>query len=206
MSDIALDVHSQALTHLQKADSYQRIGLNSQAQHELWQAQQLDPAIVGDPQFQALYGGAVTQSTHDQSRQVAARIGAVMLFINALLNGFFALVLFALGNAGGIGAGALIALIVNMFIGINLWRGKAQWQRNTLAWAVLGLLFLGARALVAQEWSDFAMQVAFCLAMFLLLTGTPARWRNVTAIIVYTVGYLGVLGVVILIGFLRGLH
>jgi hypothetical protein len=206
MSDSALDVHSQALAHLQKANSYRGIGLNSQAQHELWQAQQLDPAIVGDPQFQTLYGGAVTQSEHDQSRRFAARIGAVMLFINALINGLLALVFFTLGNAGDIGGGALIALIVNVIIGVNLWRGKAQWQRNTLAWAVIGLLFWGIRALVAQEWPDFAMQVAFSLALFLLLTGTPARWRNVTAVVVYAVGYLGVLGVVILLALLHGLR
>jgi hypothetical protein len=206
MSDSALDIHNQALVHLQKADSYRRIGLNSQAQHELWQAQQLDPAIVGDPQFQTLYGGAVTQSEHDQSRRVAARIGAVMLFINALINGLVALVLFAFGSVGEIGGGVVIALIVNTLIGVNLWRGKAQWQRNTLAWVVIGLLFWSVRALVAQEWPDFAMQVAFSSAMFLLLTGTPARWRNITAIVVYLVGYLGVLGVVILLAFLRGLR
>jgi hypothetical protein len=111
----------------------------------------------------------------------------------------------ALGDASGIGAGALIALIVNMIIGANLWRGKAHWQRNTLAWVVLGLLFMGARALIAHEWPDFVMQVALSCAMFLLLTGTPARWRNITAVFIYTVGYLGVLGVVILVGFLRGL-
>jgi hypothetical protein len=205
MSDTALDIHSQALAHLQKADSYRRIGLNSQAQHELWQAQQIDPAIVGDPQFQTLYGGAVTQSEHDQSRRLAARIGAVMLFINALINGLVALVLLALGDASGIGAGALIALIANMIIGANLWRGKAHWQRNALAWLVLGLLFMGARALIAHEWPDFVMQVALSCAMFLLLTGAPARWRNATAVVVYSVGYLGVLGVVILLAFLRGL-
>lgn len=206
MSDTALDIHSQARAHLQKADSYQRIGLNSQAQHELWQAQQLDPMIVGDPQFQALYGGAAAQSEHDQSRHVAARIGAVMLFVNALINGLLAFVLLALGNAADIGGGALIALIVNLIIGINLWRGKAQWQRNTLAWAAVGLLFWGIRALATHDWPDFVMQAAFSLAIFLLLTGKPARWRNVTAVVIYTVGYLGVLGAVILVSVLRSLH
>ncbi len=206
MSDMSLDLHSQALTHLQKADNYQRIGLNSQAQHELWQAQQLDPTIVGEAQFQALYGGAVTRSQYDQSRRVAARIAAVMLFINALVNGLLALILFASGDAGGVGGGALIALIINVFIGIQLWRGKAHWQRNTLAWAALGLLFWGARALVSQEWPDFAMQVAFSAAIFLLLSGTPARWRNITAIVLYAIGYIGTLGAVMLFAVLRSLR
>jgi hypothetical protein len=74
------------------------------------------------------------------------------------------------------------------------------------AWAVIGLLFRSVRALVAQEWPNFAMQIAFSSAMFLLLTGTPARWRNITAVVVYLVGYLGVLGIVILLAFLHGLR
>jgi hypothetical protein len=206
MSDTAIDIHSQALTHLQKADGYRRLGLNSQAQHELWQAQQLDPAIVGEPQFQALYGGAVTQSEHDRARLVGSRVAAVMLFINALINGLLGLILIVAGNADGIGAGALVALIVNLLIGLNLWRGKAHWQRNTLAWVVLGLLFWGARTLATGEWPDFAMQIAFSSAIFLLLTGNPARWRTITAISVYLVGYLGLLGAVMLTAVLRSLR
>jgi hypothetical protein len=206
MSDTAVDIHSQALIHLQKADSYRRLGLNSQSQHELWQAQQLDPAIVGEAQFQALYGGAVTQSEHDRARLIGSRIAAGMLFVNALINGLLGLVLIVAGDAGGIGTGALIALIVNLLIGLNLWRGKAHWQRNTLAWAVLGLLFLGARMLTTGEWPDFVMQVAFSSAIFLLLTGKPARWRTITAVVVYAVGDLGLLGVVMLAAMLHGLR
>jgi hypothetical protein len=101
-----------------------------------------------------------------------------MLFINALINGLVALVLFALDSAGEIGGGAMIALIINTLIGVTLWRGKAQWQRSTLAWMVIGLLFWSVRALVAQEWHNFAMQVACSSAPLAGCRRPPHLARN----------------------------
>ena len=127
MSDAVIEPQVQALDHIQKAESYKKLGLSAQVQHELWEAQRLDPSIVRDPRYQALLSGAVTDVERVQSLRAPLRVGAVMLFVNSVFGLISLLLLLALGETQSLDRSAVIGPIVSLIIGVNLWQAKPKW-------------------------------------------------------------------------------
>jgi hypothetical protein len=205
MSEAALDARTQALQHIRKAEGYKKLGLAAQVQHELWQAQRLDPAIVQDPLYQALFTTAATNVEQSQSLRAPFRIGAVMLWVNALLSVCLTLLLLAAGETGALGQGAIIGPIVSVIMGVNLWRERLQWKRYTVIWAIIGMVIWGIAGLVGGSWIDVILQVAFGASLILLLTGIPSRGRVIASVVLYAVGYIGLLLAVLILSFLAGL-
>jgi len=197
MSDAAIEPQAQALDHIQKAESYKKLGLNAQVQHELWEAQRLDPAVVRDARYQALLSGATADLEQVQLLRTPQRVGAIMLFVNTAIGLLTLLLLLAANEAQSIDRSMVIAPIVSLFIGVNLWRGKPKWQQYTVIWAIIGLVVGGISAAVDGSIVDLLMQLAFSGSLLLLLVGTASRGRMIASIVLYAVGYIGLFFVLV---------
>jgi hypothetical protein len=204
MSDKVVDRKAQALGHLERAESYKKIGLNAQVQYEMSEAERLDPDIVHTPRYQKLQGGVTAETQQVQALRNPLRIGAVMLFVHTALSVFLLLLVLGAGGAGDLEAGNFVGPVVSAIIGVNLWRGKDQWQRYTVWWAVIGLVLFGGSALVEGDLVGLIAQLAFSGSLILLLAGTSSRGRMIASIVVYVVGYIGFVFGFLAVAFIAG--
>jgi hypothetical protein len=205
MSNVAIEPQAQAINHIQKAESYKKLGLNAQVQHELWEAQRLDPMVVGDPRYQALLSGAVAAVERVQSLRTPQRVGAIMLIVNTGIGLLTLLLVVVGGETQSIDRGMLIGPIVSLVIGINLWRARPKWQQYTVIWAILGLVVGGVSALLNGSVLDLLMQLAFSGSLLLLLVGTASRGRMIASVVLYALGYVGLFFVLVALAVLYGL-
>jgi hypothetical protein len=131
------------------------------------------------------------------------RIGAVMLFGDAVLAILLLLLILAAGE--GIDSTLVTTLIFDFIFGINMWLRKESWGRYTIWRAVLGLIIVGGGALSAGDTLGLIAQTAFSGALILLLVGErPSRGRSIASIATYLLGYLGFILTFLTLSFLAG--
>lgn len=193
MNEPLINSQSQAGSHLDKAETYKKLGLLNQVQHELEQAKQLDPYIVQEPRYKRIIEETASRAQAVEALKIPFRVGAGMLFINAALGALFLALILISGGFGDLASGDFIAPIVNLIIGVNLWQLKQQWQKYTVWWAALGLVLFGGLALVAGDYFSLLNQLGFSGALILLFTGTPSKARTIAAVAVFLVLYLGLI-------------
>lgn len=85
----------------------------------------------------------------------------------------------------------IVPIAIDLFLGINLLRGK-RWARTwMLIRLVLGLLIWGIIALIQQDFGGLVMQAGVCGALLLLLTGTSTRIRVVGGVAFFLAFFAG---------------
>lgn len=193
MNEPIINSQSQAQAHLEKAETYKKLGLDGQVRYELEQAKQLDPYIVQEPRYKAFLEESASRAQATEALKIPFRIGAGMVFINALLGALFLVLILTSGGGGGLASGDFIAPIINVIIGVNLWQIKLQWQKYTIWWAALGLIIFGGMALVSGDYFSLLTQLGFSGALILLLAGTPSKVRTISAVAVFLILYLGLI-------------
>jgi hypothetical protein len=193
MNEPLINSQSQAGSHLDKAETYKKLGLLNQVRYELEQAKQLDPYIVQEPRYKRFIEETASRAQAVEALKIPFRIGAGMLFINAALGALFLVIILASGGFGDLASGDFIAPIVNLIIGVNLWQIKQQWQKYTVWWAALGLVLFGGLALVSGDYFGLLNQLGFSGALILLFAGTPSKARTIAAVAVFLVLYLGLI-------------
>ena len=193
MNEPIINSQSQAQAHLEKAETYKKLGLDGQVRYELEQAKQLDPYIVQEPRYKTFLEESASRAQATEALKIPFRIGAGMVFINALLGALFLVLILTSGGGGGLASGDFIAPIINVIIGVNLWQIKLQWQKYTIWWAALGLIIFGGMALVSGDYFSLLTQLGFSGALILLLAGTPSKVRTISAVAVFLVLYLGLI-------------
>lgn len=184
---------SLALHYLEQAETYKKLGLKAQVLHELERARGLDPYIAQEDRYKALLTDATSKPQVDPDLKVPLRIGAGMLFVNAIISAIFLVIFLASGDPSELSGGDIIGPFVNLIIGINLWQVKEQWKRYTVWWALLGLIIFGAGAIAVGDYFTLIAQIGFSGALILLLAGKPSKVRTTLATIIFVVGYLGLL-------------
>lgn len=202
MTEWSVDPKAEALVHLEKAEGYKKMGLGAQVKEELLEAKRLDPAVVFDARYRRLQEDVDTEVQQREALRNPLRIGAVMLFGHVALSVFLLLLILISGNFEVLSSADFIGPIVSAIIGVNLWRGKEQWQRYTLWWAILGLVLFGGAALVASDYVGLIAQLGFSGSLILMLVGVPSRGRVIASIVVYVVGYIGFVLVIMALSFL----
>jgi hypothetical protein len=193
MNEPLINSQSQAGSHLDKAETYKKLGLLNQVRYELEQAKQLDPYIVQEPRYKRFIEETASRAQAVEALKIPFRIGAGMLFINAALGALFLALILISGGFGDLASGDFIAPIVNLIIGVNLWQLKQQWQKYTVWWAALGLVLFGGLALVSGDYFGLLNQLGFSGALILLFAGTPSKVRTIAAVAVFLVLYLGLI-------------
>lgn len=193
MNEPLINSQSQAQSHLDKAETYKKLGLLNQVRYELEQAKQLDPYIVQESRYKRFIEETASSAQAIEALKLPFRVGAGMLFINAALGALFLALVLISGGFGDLASGDFIAPIVNLLIGVNLWQLKQQWQKYTIWWAALGLVLFGGMALVSGDYFGLLTQVGFSGALILLLAGTPSKARTIAAVAVFLVLYLGLI-------------
>ena len=193
---------SLARHYLEQAETYKKLGLKAQVQHELERARGIDPYIAQEDRYKTLLDEASYQPQVDPGLKVPLRIGAGMLFVNALLSAFFLILILMTGDTSGLAADDYIAPFVNLIIGVNLWQVKEQWKRYTVWWALIGLVIFGGGALVSGDYFSLITQLAFSGSLILLLAGKPSKVRTIVATLIFVVAYLGLLCLVFGLSFL----
>lgn len=193
MNNSLPDSQAQALSHLEKAERYKESGLNIQVQQELEQARGLDPYIVHEARYKALSEAKTSQVQEKQPQMIPFRIGAGILFVNALVG--ISIVVVRLVSAGltNLEFDNIVQPIFDILIGINLWQMNKGSQSRTIWWAVIGLVLFGGQALITGDYFGLIIQTAFDGSLILLLAGTPSKVRTTIAVIVFAVGYLGLI-------------
>ena len=193
MNEPIMNTQAQAQSYLDKAATYKKLGLKAQVQHELEQARRVDPYIAQEVRYKALLEDVAAEVKKVEALKTPLRIGAGMLFVNALIGAIFLILILISGGGADLASGDFIAPIVNLIIGVNLWQVKPQWQKYTVLWAVLGLVLFGGGALVTGDFLSLITQLGFSGSLILLLAGTPTKVRTVSAIAIYLVLYLGII-------------
>ena len=193
MNEPIINSQSQAQAHLEKAETYKKLGLDGQVRYELEQAKQLDPYIVQEPRYKAFLEESASRAQATEALKIPFRIGAGMVFVNAVLGALFLVLILTSGGGGGLASGDFIAPIINVIIGVNLWQIKLQWQKYTIWWAALGLIIFGGMALVSGDYFSLLTQLGFSGALILLLAGTPSKVRTISAVAVFLILYLGLI-------------
>lgn len=193
MNEPIMNTQAQAQSYLDKAATYKKLGLKAQVQHELEQARRVDPYIAQEVRYKALLEDVAAEVKKVEALKTPLRIGAGMLFVNALIGAIFLILILISGGGADLASGDFIAPIVNLIIGVNLWQVKPQWQKYTVWWAVLGLVLFGGGALVTGDFLSLITQLGFSGSLILLLAGTPTKVRTVSAIAIYLVLYLGII-------------
>ena len=193
---------SLALHYLEQAETYKKLGLKAQVRHELERARGIDPYIAQEDRYKALLDETTYQPQVDPGLKVPLRIGAGMLFVNAVLSAFFLILILVTGDTTGLAADDYIAPFVNVIIGVNLWQVKEQWKRYTVWWALIGLVIFGGGALVSGDYFSLITQLAFSGSLILLLAGKPSKVRTIVATLIFVVAYLGLLCLVVGLSFL----
>jgi hypothetical protein len=193
MNEPIMNTQAQAQSYLEKAATYRKLGLNAQVQYELEQARRVDPYVVQEHRYKTLLEGATAEVIKVEALKTPLRVGAGMLFVNAAIGTFFLVLIFTMGGGADLAGGEIIAPIVNLIIGINLWQMKPQWQKYTVWWAGLGLVLFGAGALFSGDIFSLITQVGFSGSLILLLAGTPTKARTISAVATFLVLYLGMI-------------
>ena len=193
---------SLALHYLEQAETYKKLGLKAQVRHELERARGIDPYIAQEDRYKALLDETTYQPQVDPGLKVPLRIGAGMLFVNAVLSAFFLILILVTGDTTGLAADDYIAPFVNVIIGVNLWQVKEQWKRYTVWWALIGLVIFGGGALISGDYFSLITQLSFSGSLILLLTGKPSKVRTIVATLIFVVAYLGLLCLVVGLSFL----
>lgn len=202
MNEPIMDTQAQAQSYLDKAETYKKLGLKAQVQFELEQARKVDPYIAQDARYKALLEDNIAEGKKIEELKTPLRIGAGMLFINAVLGAFFLILVLTSGGGSDLASGDLIAPIVNIIIGVNLWQIKQQWQKYTVWWAVLGLVIFGIAAIVAGDFFSLITQIGFSGSLILLLAGTPTKARTIAASAIFLIMYLGMICLIFGLSFL----
>jgi hypothetical protein len=202
MNEPIISSQSRAQLHLEKAETYRKLGLDRQVSYELEQAKQFDPYVVQEPRYKAFSEASVAKAQATEALKTPLRIGAGMLFVNALIGALFLIIILTSGDATGLAGGDFIAPIVNIVIGVNLWQLKEQWPRYTVWWAVIGLVIFGIGALAQGDYFGLITQLGFSGSLILLLAGTPSKARTISAVVIYLVVYLGMLCLLFTLSFL----
>jgi len=202
MNETFASSQSQALSYLEKAEGYKKLGLKAQVQYELEQAKRIDPYIIHEARYKALMEEGTSEPRANQALKTPLRIGAGMLFVNALISGVFLILILISGDTTGLSGGDFAAPIVNVVIGVNLWQVKEQWQRYTVWWALIGLVIFGGGALVTGDYFSLISQLGFSGSLILLLAGRPTNVRTTAAVVIYLVGYIGLLCLIFALSFL----
>ena len=167
----------------------------------LEQAKKLDPYIVQEPHYKSFIEESTSKAQATEALKTPLRIGAGMLFVNAVL-GVISLIILISGGGTDLAGGDFIAPIVNLIIGVNLWQIKKQWQKYTVWWAALGLVLFGGGALITGDYFSLITQIGFSGSIILLLAGSPSKVRTISAVVIYLVMYLGMLCLLFTLSFL----
>ena len=191
MDEPIMNTQAQAQSYLDKAVTYSKLGLRAQVQHELEQAKRVDPYVVQEDRYKSLLEDVAAEVKKAETLKTPFRIGAGMLFLNAIIGAFFLVVIFTTGGGADLTSGDIIAPIINLIVGVNLWQVKPQWQKYTVWWAALGLILFGGIALATGDLFALITQTGFSGSLILLLAGTPTKVRTILAIAVYVVLFLG---------------
>jgi hypothetical protein len=202
MNEPIMNTQAQAQSYLDKASTYEKLGLQGQVQYELEQARRVDPYIVQEDRYKALLAGAAVEAAKTEALRTPLRIGAVMVFVNAVLGSVFLILILTSGAGADLAGGDLIAPIVNLIIGVNLWQEKQPWRKYTVWWAALGLVLFGAAALVNGDIFSLITQLGFSGSLITLLAGTPTKVRTISAVAIYLVLYIGMLCLLFALSFL----
>ena len=202
MNEPIISSQSRAQLHMEKAETYRKLGLDRQVRYELEQAKQFDPYVVQEPRYKAFSEASAAKAQATEALKTPLRIGAGMLFVNALIGALFLIIILISGDATGLAGGDFVAPIVNIVIGVNLWQLKEQWQRYTVWWAVIGLVIFGIGALAQGDYFGLITQLGFSGSLILLLAGTPSKARTISAVVIYLVVYLGMLCLLFTLSFL----
>lgn len=205
MNEPIINSQSQAQSHLEKAETYNKLGLDGQVLYELEQAKQLDPYILQEPRYKAFIEESAFKVQVTEALKTPFRIGAGMLFVNAVLGVIFLILILTSGGGTDLASGDFIAPIVSLIIGVNLWQIKKQWQKYTVWWAALGLVLFGGGALISGDFFSLLTQIGFSGSLILLLAGTPSKVRTYTAVGVFLVMYLGLICLIFGLSFLGAL-
>ena len=187
---------------LRQARDFMNLGLLASAQQQFKDAMTAAPSLATDSV------AAELQAQLAETR-LALRVGAGFCFGNIGV----AVVIFALlallsqtqSLAEVFNFSLIFSLLIDLYVGLNLWQGKAQWRGWALARAILGLLFYGFLALSQSDWIGLVTQIAFSGSFIILLTGKSARIRTWLAVGLYVFGYLGITFGLLLFSFIRGL-
>ncbi len=193
MNEPIMNTQAQARSYLDKAETYLKLGLQAQVQHELEQARRVDPYIAQGMRYRTLLESITAAAKKTDELKMPLRIGAGMLFVNALVGALFLVLIFSSGGGASLAGGDIIAPIVNVIIGVNLWQVKPQWQKYTVLWAAVGLILFGAASLLSGDYLSVITQLGFSGSLMLLLAGAPTKVRTIAAVAVYLVLYLGVI-------------
>ena len=193
MNEPIMDTQAQAQSYLDKAETYKKLGLKSQVQFELEQARRVDPYIAQDARYKSLLEENAAEAKKTEELKTPFRIGAGMLFVNAVLGVIFLIIILTSGGGSDLASGDFIAPIVNIIFGINLWQVKQQWQKYTVWWSVLGLVLFGGGALISGDFFGLIIQIGFSGSLILLLAGTPTKARTIAASAVFLIMYLGMI-------------
>jgi hypothetical protein len=202
MNEPIMNTQAQAQSFLDKATTYKKLGLKAQVQHELEQARRVDPYIVQEPRYKTLLEDVAVEIKKEEALRTPLRVGAGMLFVNAVIGVIFLILIFSSGGGADLGGGDLIAPIVNLIIGVNLWQVKPQWQKYTVWWAALGLVIFGGVALASGDFFTLITQLGFSGSLIVLLAGTPTKARTIAGVAIYLVLYLGMICLLFTLSFL----
>jgi hypothetical protein len=202
MNEPIMNTQAQAQSYLDKAETYKKLGLKAQVQFELEQARRVDPYIAQDTRYKTLLEDNLAEAKKIEGLKTPLRIGAGMLFVNAVLGVIFLIIILTSGGGSDLASGDFIAPIVNLIIGVNLWQIKANWQKYTVWWAVLGLVIFGIAAIVAGDFFSLITQIGFSGSLILLLAGTPTKARTIAATAAFLIIYLGMICLLFALSFL----
>lgn len=191
MNEPIINTQAQAQSYLEKAETYKKLGLQAQVQHELEQARRIDPYIVHEDRYKTLLEENAQQVQKTEGLKVPLRVATGMLVINALLNTLFLVLIFVWGDPSTVGGRDIVGPIADVVIAVNLWQLKEAWKRYTVWWAVLGLVLFGLGSLISADYFSLIIQVGFSGALILLLAGTPSKAKTISSIAVFLVLYLG---------------
>ena len=202
MNEPIMNTQAQAQSFLDKATTYKKLGLKAQVQHELEQARRVDPYIVQEARYKTLLEDVAAEVKKEEALKTPLRVGAGMLFVNAVIGVLFLILIFSSGGGTDVAGGDLVAPIVNLIIGVNLWQVKPQWQKYTVWWAALGLVIFGGIALATGDFFTLITQLGFSGSLIALLAGTPTKARTIAAVAIYLVLYLGMICLLFTLSFL----
>jgi hypothetical protein len=202
MNEPIMNTQAQARAYLDKAETYTKLGLRAQVQYELEQARKVDPYIVQGLRYKTLLEANTAEVKKVESLKTPLRVGAGMLFANALLGVIFLIIILSSGGGTGLVSGDFVAPIINIIIGVNLWQVKVNWQKYTVWWALIGLIWFGAIALRQGDYFSLITQAAFSGSLILLLAGTPSKARTIAATAIFLVFYLGLICLLFTLSFL----
>ena len=202
MSEPMIDAQSKAQSHLDKAETYKKLGLHNQVQHELNLAKPLAPYVAQEPRYKAFTEEIASKIQALEGLKFPLRIGAGMVLISALVDVVILIILFSTGGGSDLGSSDIISPIIDVIIAVNLWQINVNWQKYTVWWATLGLVLFGGAALVSGDFVSLLIQIGYSGSLILLLAGTPTKTRTYASIGLFAVMYIGLICLIFGLSFL----